>query len=439
MQIGDWKMRLRTLFIVLVVLLLIVAGLLIYISPKLEGNVFYYAEGFLLLCLIFTVFFYQKVMKTLNIVVNGMELLKEQDFSSRLSLVGQYDADRIVNIFNRMMLQMRTERLRLQEQNYFLDLIIENSPMGVVILDFNGKISTLNDSAMKFLACTDVEEVKDRYLHDLQSPLAERLSQLAQGATETLRVGDAMIYRCSRLSFVDRGFYHPFILIESLTSEVMKAEKKAYEKVIRMIAHEVNNSVTGVTSSLDSLNGALSEIDGAADLQEVMRVCVERCYSMSSFITRFAEVIKIPEPVLNTEDLNTCVARCKTIMENMCASRNINITMTLYKGELLVSLDSALIEHVLVNIIKNSVESIGNGGEIEISTAKEPFPTIVIADNGKGISAKAADKLFTPFFSTKPNGQGLGLIFIREVLMKHNCQFSLRTGDDGITRFTIRF
>lgn len=105
-----------------------------------------------------------------------------------------------------------------------------------------------------------------------------------------------MIYRCSRLSFVDRGFAHPFILIESLTSEVVKAEKKAYEKVIRMIAHEVNNTVAGITSTLESVSDALQDTEDSDDLREVMQVCVERCYSMSRFITNFADVVKILMP-----------------------------------------------------------------------------------------------------------------------------------------------
>ena len=112
------------------------------------------------------------------------------------------------------------------------------------------------------------------------------MSRLPKDTTETIRLSDSHIYRCSRLSFVDRGFAHPFFLIESLTSEVMKAEKKAYEKVIRMIAHEVNNSVAGITSTLDTVDDVLQTMDDTDDLREVMKVCVERGYSLSQFITR---------------------------------------------------------------------------------------------------------------------------------------------------------
>ena len=104
----------------------------------------------------------------------------------------------------------------------------------------------------------------------------------------------------------------------------------------------------------------------------------------------------------------------------------------------IVMMDTPLFEQVLINIIKNSAESIGENGEIFIRTSMSPL-MLEIGDTGKGISKEVESKLFTPFFSTKPNGQGIGLIFIREVLMKHGCTFSLRTYPDGITRFRICF
>ena len=91
-----------------------------------------------------------------------------------------------------------------------------------------------------------------------------------------------------------------------------------------------------------------------------------------------------------------------------------------------------------MNIFKNAVESIGQEGTVYIRTSAGS-PVLEVADTGRGIDKETASKLFSPFFSTKPNGQGIGLMLVREVLMKHHCTFSLRTGDDGLTRFTIHF
>ncbi len=431
-------MKLKFLFYILAVILGIVWILMLWVGMKETGWKFHLIEGIITVGLVYLLYLYRKVVKPLDAIANGMDLLRAQDFSSRLSKVGQLEADRIVEVFNRMMNQLKEERLRLREQNHFLDLLIHRSPMGVVILTLDEDISMANKAALRFLDTEKEEELIGKKLNDLVCPLGEEIARMTKESTETIRLSDSRIYRCSRLSFVDRGFAHPFILIESLTDEVMKAEKRAYEKVIRMIAHEVNNTVAGITSTLDTVGDALQGIDEAEDLQEVMKVCVERSYSMSRFITNFADVVKIPEPQKQPVSLNDRVEACKVFMENLCFEKGIKLHLDLCAENPEVSMDTALFEQVLVNIIKNAVESIGEGGDIFIRSYASPV-ILEIGDTGKGISKEVETKLFTPFFSTKPNGQGIGLIFIREVLMKHGYTFSLRTYPDGITRFRIGF
>ena len=431
-------MKLKSFFFILAFLLIAVWIILLFVATQENGWKFYLIEGIVTFSLFYLLYFYRKVVKPLNSIAGGMDLLQAQDFSSRLSPVGQREADRIVSIFNRMMNQLKEERLRLREQNHFLDLLISVSPMGVIILTLDERISMANKAALEFLDEGTEEDIMNKTMDELSGSLAEELNRIPKDTTVTIRLSDSRIYRCSRLSFIDRGFAHPFYLIESLTSEVMKAEKKAYEKVIRMIAHEVNNSVAGITSTLDTIDDALQTIDDTEDIREVMKVCVERSYSMSRFITNFADVVKIPEPQKEEVHLNDRVTACKIFMENLCQNRDIDLHLELCEENPVVSMDTSLFEQVLINIIKNATESIDTNGKIFIRTSASPL-MLEIGDTGKGISKEVEAKLFTPFFSTKPNGQGIGLIFIREVLMKHGYTFSLRTYPDGITRFRICF
>lgn len=431
-------MKLKSFFFILAFLLIAVWIILLFVATQENGWKFYLIEGIVTFSLFYLIYFYRKVVKPLNSIAGGMDLLQAQDFSSRLSPVGQREADRIVSIFNRMMNQLKEERLRLREQNHFLDLLISVSPMGVIILTLDERISMANKAALEFLDEGTEEDIMNKTMDELSGSLAEELNRIPKDTTVTIRLSDSRIYRCSRLSFIDRGFAHPFYLIESLTSEVMKAEKKAYEKVIRMIAHEVNNSVAGITSTLDTIDDALQTIDDTEDIREVMKVCVERSYSMSRFITNFADVVKIPEPQKEEVHLNDRVTACKIFMENLCQNREIDLHLELCEENPVVSMDTSLFEQVLINIIKNATESIDTNGKIFIRTSASPL-MLEIGDTGKGISKEVETKLFTPFFSTKPNGQGIGLIFIREVLMKHGYTFSLRTYPDGITRFRICF
>jgi nitrogen fixation/metabolism regulation signal transduction histidine kinase len=435
-------MKLKGLFWILTVLLV---GILFAIAYKVfhANSPFYVVmviEALIVITAIYLVVFYLRIIKPLQIIGNGMELLKEQDFSSRLRRVGQSDADRIVDIFNKMMRQLKEERLHLREQNHFLDLLINASPLGVVIPDLDDRILTVNPAGCELFGFRSAEELTGKALSDIDHPLVSELTKIETGLAKTIRLSNANVYKCTHSSFVDRGFHHSFYLIELLTEEVFKAEMKAYEKVIRMIAHEVNNTTAGITSTLDTLNQTLKEVESTEDISNVLRIAIERCYSMNRFITNFADVVRIPEPQLRKQDLNNLVVSCQRFMETICRNRNIQIVLKLNEtapdNPFVVKIDNVLFEQVLVNIIKNSAESIEQNGTIFIRTTNEP-PCLEIADTGKGIDKETEARLFTPFFSTKPHGQGLGLIFIREVLLRHGCTFSLRTYPDGLTRFKI--
>jgi nitrogen fixation/metabolism regulation signal transduction histidine kinase len=378
---------------------------------------------------IYLIGFYLRIIKPLHIIGNGMDLLKEQDFSSRLRRVGQSDADRIVEIFNKMMEQLKNERLHLREQNHFLDLVIRASPLGVIILDLDERILSVNPAVHKLFGLHAEENLSGKSLHEIDNPLMSELIRIEPDRSQIVRLSDANIYKCTHSSFIDKSFRHSFYLIELLTEEVFKAEMKAYERVIRMIAHEVNNT-TAVTSTPDTLGLTLKEMEHAEDLGEVLQIAIERCYDMNRFIGNFADVVRIPEPQLCETALNELVTSGKRFMETIC--RNRNIRMVIEPGEIspIVRIDTSLFQQVLVNIIKNSTESIDRNGVIFLRTSHDP-PCLEIADTGKGISKETEAGLFIPFFSTKPYGQGLGLIFIREVLLKHGCTFSLRTDPDG--------
>lgn len=428
-------MKIIHFFVVLAILIGVSLGVTV-IAAKGEGStLLYVAEGLCVITLFFLALFYRKVMRPIKSISGGMELLMEQDLTTRLSTVGQWEADRIVGVFNRLLDKLKYEHIRLNEQNHFLEQLINASPMGVIILDLNDKVSSTNNAAMDFLDIRSEDSVMGRKMAEVDSCLAREISKMERGTTQTFRMGSAAVYRCSHLYFFDSGFHHSFILIESLTREVLEAEKEAYGKVIRMMAHEVNNNMAGITSMLEGIDGLP---------EELAQVCSDRCFAMSRFVTRFADVVKIPEPMLVQTPINEIVDNCHVFLETLCVKQGAELRLHLCNENPIVSADCVLLEQVLVNVVKNSSESIAfkrNSSEecgwVEISTHANG--ELVITDNGAGISKEAERHLFTPFYSTKPNGQGIGMIIISEILTRHQCRFSLHTDSDGLTRMRIRF
>ena len=141
-------MKLKSFFFILAFLLIVVWVILLFVATQENGGKFYLKEGIVTFSLFYLIYFNRKVVKPLNSIAGGMDLLQAQDFSSRLSPVAQREADRIVAIFNRMMNQLKEERLRLREQNHFLDLLISVSPMGVFLLTLDERISMANKAAL---------------------------------------------------------------------------------------------------------------------------------------------------------------------------------------------------------------------------------------------------------------------------------------------------
>ena len=407
-------MKLKHYFLLLAVGIVLLAGVALFATFRSHPTLFYVTEGFVVLILVYLWYFYRKTIRPYDTLIGGMELVRELDLTTRLAPSGQHETDIIVRTFNDLLGRLRSEHLRLEEQYTFLNLLIEASPMGVIQCDLDGNTTSMNPAAREMLSPS----------------IEEAIHALPLGETTTVRIpGGPQLFRISHLSFPDRGFLHPFFLIESLTSEIRLAEKAAYERVIRMIAHEVNNSVAGIISLIE--NGKL-KIENEAGASE-------RLTALSSFVSRFAEVVKIPQPQLQLCDLSEEVEACRPFLENLCTQAHVHIDFRLTDEAIPVHLDTVLFQQVLINIVKNAVESIGTTQGLVTLEVTTPA-TLTITDNGHGIPPAIAKNLFTPFFSTKPQGQGLGLLLIRDILTSHHCTFNLLTDpEDHLTRFTIQF
>ena len=438
--VVKFFVRLKTLFWILFTLvfgLLITSGFL-YAQSNLK--LLLLIEGTTLFTVILFIVFYKLLLKPFRTISNGMDLLNQQDFSSRLRPVGHGETDYLIAIFNKMMTQLKDERLRVREQNRFLDLLIQASPSGLIILDFDEKISQINPAGLQLLGLDSEDKVLGKRLDESGIEIGKTLASLKPDEDIILRISGITLYRCIRSSFIDRGFSRSFFLIEELTHGALKIEKKSYENIIRMMAHEVNNSVAAVGSTLTIISDSLKqhEKNELSDVLPAVEASSERCQHLSRFITNFANVVKIPLPVLQNTDLNELARAVESLCSPECSRRNIRLTLVLPENPVVMEIDSIQMEQVFVNLIKNAYESIQTNGDIRVITQDFP-PQLIIEDNGPGISKEIKEKLFTPFFTTKPQGQGIGLMIVREVLLNHGCKFTFDTQEDGKTRFCIFF
>jgi signal transduction histidine kinase len=268
------------------------------------------------------------------------------------------------------------------------------------------------------------------------------MAELSPGEARVVALRGGRRVCCRRGAFVDRGFARAFFSIEEMTEELRQVERAAYEKLIRMMSHEVNNSVGASNSLLHScLNYArfLPEED-RRDFESALGVAIGRTEQLNAFMRGFAEVVRLPPPRPAPCDVQDLMARTARLMQPECDERRVEWRWDVGEAVGTVAMDPVQMEQVFVNVVKNALEAIGEDGAITVRLGRRGARAfLAVEDTGPGIPLRAREHLFTPFFSTKENGQGLGLTLVQEILGQHRFEFSLDGPPGGPTTFTILF
>ena len=202
-----------------------------------------------------------------------------------------------------------------------------------------------------------------------------------------------------------------------------------------MMAHEVNNSIGAINSILNVTKIYMDSPD-QGDVSHALQIAIERNDRLNLFMRRFADVVRLPQPHKNPVDLNEMVRNVSRLMHPQAAARGVVLHHELPPDAVRVPVDVVQLEQVLVNVMKNAIEACVAGQTVDILVTPEH---LIIRDNGVPISPDLETNLFNPFFSTKPDGQGIGLTLTRDILLNHGFPFSLKTNPDGWTAFTILF
>lgn len=227
-------------------------------------------------------------------------------------------------------------------------------------------------------------------------------------------------------------------MIQELTTELLEAEKMAYGKVIRMMAHEVNNTIGPVNSILQSALAMQQDTTTSASLTNALQVAVDRNNNLNRFMRNLADVVRLPEPHKTLVNMDNMIYAVTTLMEETAKAKGIRFGFKHDTAPLTFFADQLQMEQVLINIIKNAIEAISveTAGTITIVTSAAAGK-LIVRDNGIGLDPAVLPLLFSPFFSTKKDGQGIGLTLIKDVLIKHDFQFNLENTTDGETEFII--
>jgi len=372
-------------------------------------------------------------------LLQGIEALRDRDFNVKFLPTGKYEVDELIGVYNQMIDQLRTERTQQEEQHFFLEKLIYTSPTGIIILDYNNCIQQLNPKALLILGM-DEKELTGNNISNLNHPLFEQAGILKAGETITVKLSGITTYKLQKSHFIDRGFQRNFIMIEELTAEILAAEKNTYGKVIRMMAHEVNNTIGPVNSIIQSAlkSDELWVNQPDNQLNNALQVAFDRNQNLNHFMRNFADLVKLPEANRKQTDLNQLINTVVELMQLKAQEHRVELLFIPSVDPFYIIADISQMEQALINIVKNAIEAIEHNGVVTFLTDPQSRQ-LVITDDGKGISSEQNMQLFTPFYSTKKDGQGIGLTLVREIMLNHGFEFSLKTIAAGQTAFTIQF
>ena len=351
-----------------------------------------------------------------DLIQTGAELIAERDFTTKFVPLGHPEMDTLIEVYNRMIDRLREERLASEEQGQLLQKIVDASPAGIVLCDFDGKVQRMNPAAERILAGTPLPDI-------------------AVGESKLVPHHGSRRVRVRRAEFRDRGFAKSFYVVEELTEELRLSEKAAYEKLIRIMSHEVNNSVGAVRSLLESMLAYAPQVGEGdrADFTSALTIASARIDALNRFMAAFADVVRIPPPSRAPASVAALVERVAALLRPELTDRNVRVELDLADREA-YEIDASQIEQVVINIFRNAFDAIQRDGIIRVSLRDG---TLAIHDSGPGIPETARAELFTPFFTTKRDGRGLGLTIVQEILANHGLPFSLENAAGGGAVFTI--
>jgi signal transduction histidine kinase len=251
--------------------------------------------------------------------------------------------------------------------------------------------------------------------------------------------------RCQAATFMDRGFPRRFFILDELTDELHKTEKHAYEKLIRMMSHEVNNTSGAVQSLLQSClvyRRQLADED-REDFVQALEIAIQRTANLDQFMRGFANVVRLPQPVLQPSNPWEIASQVGLLFRDQCKAAEITWREEFESDLPQVDCDPVQLEQVLLNVAKNAVEAIqsaNESGEIVVRGVRQGRRSLLaVSDSGPGLSPEVQAQLFTPFYTTRENGQGIGLTMVQEILLAHGFDFTLENRAPTGARFTIVF
>ena len=346
-----------------------------------------------------------------------------------------------------------TERKEIQ-QSYF-KTVIENTQTAIITVGENGKIDIINHSALKLLNINRISNIKAiENIH----PEFYQLIQHSGAGTEKMvmikNINKAIPIAVRINEFKQKGNHLKIVSFQDIESELNEKELLSWHQLIRVLTHEINNSITPITSLAGSLEKLYHknehEIINKQDISEEiiektsegLHVISSRGKGLINFVNNYKQIASLKQLDIETIKVAELFYNLELLMKDKLSEKNIDVKIDIIPFDLEVNADKKYMEQIFINLLKNSLEAVPReSGKIKLSgyKTKKGRTLLEIKDNGKGIAPELKDQIFIPFFTTKENGSGIGLSLSRQIMHLHGGTISVKSEPNVETIFSLQF
>ena len=370
----------------------------------------------------------RRVVFPLYTLSNLLEALREGDFSLRGTRARRGDAvGEVVWEVNALSETLREQRLRVEETLALLTKVMSAVDIAIFAFDSQRRLRLINPAGERLLALGN-EDAKGRSAEELD--LADCLD--IEQATTLKRAfpGGAGAFDVRRTSFREGGVRNDLLAITDLSRALREEERQAWQRLIRVLGHELNNSLAPIKSMAATLADLVVREPPPEDWREDARggltVIADRADALARFMAGYTTLAKLPPPRKQPVDLVDLVTRARALERRVPVELGALAPTT-------VEADKDQIEQALINLVKNAAEAAAStGGAVLLRVLRNPGHAVIeVEDEGPGLYG--TENLFVPFFTTKPGGSGIGLVLARQIVEAHGGQLALRNRRDGKT------
>ncbi len=383
-----------------------------------------------------------------------LESVKYSDFISGFTSDNKLGASfRDLNAeFNEVLEAFRKARSEKEEHWQYLNTVVQQVRTGILSFDQEGNVQLINANAKRYMGVNTLKNI--HLLAERNPSLLQALLEVEPGKSTLFKSSQDVLLTIQATELRIRGNTMKLLTLQNIQSELQQQEIEAWQNLTRVLRHEIMNSITPISSLTSTLREVLDhdmvrknshfelKEEGAEDLREGLSTIENRSKGLIKFIDAYREYTSLPQPKLKSVHVKAFIERIGQLLRPEIKKTNIQFDYRCESEFLTVQADEEMIEQVLINLIKNSLEALADtpGGLITVrGYYDEAHVLIEVTDNGPGIIPEAMNKVFVPFFTTKKTGSGIGLSLSRQIMQMHNGYLTVTSTPFVKTTFTMKF